>query len=298
MKWRIAEVTDPAAPEYLPFNHAERRLYEAEATWESPELTTFARPSPFPPPPRGRAPPVVSVSNTRTHRPLEPLERTGPVRRRGARVSLYLQSLVVSQFMYNPAPPSAQEAAVASDSDAYEWIELMNVGQSPLDLTPVRFTKGIDFDFAGSTVDHARSRASASLVVKNLAAFNARYAGQVAGLAIAGEWQAGDSLSNGGEQIKLSFGAGTADSRLCLRRLAPMARRCRSQRLRPRPRQAGVPPRPRRRHKLALEQTAVRFAGPPAPVNESRGVRSAGMATACPWSHAHSPFERKRARPA
>ena len=41
---------------------------------------------------------------------------------------------------------------VAQSADSFEWIELKNVGPGPLDLTPVRFTKGIDFDFAGSAV--------------------------------------------------------------------------------------------------------------------------------------------------
>jgi CotH kinase protein/Lamin Tail Domain len=210
LKWRIAEITDPAAPEYLPFNHAERRLYEAEATWESPELPTF---SPAITIPASGARPGSTCRVRVKHK-----DSTGrwshwsePVQFVAAEpeVSLYLQSLVVSQFMYNPAPPSAQEAAVASDSDAYEWIELMNIGQSPLDLTPVRFTKGIDFDFAASSVATLLP-GQRVLIVKNLAAFNARYGGQVAGTPIAGEWQAGDSLSNGGEQVKLSFGAGTA----------------------------------------------------------------------------------------
>jgi hypothetical protein len=85
----------------------------------------------------------------------------------------------------------------------------MNVGAGTLELTPVRFTKGIDFDFASSGVT-SLAPGQRVLVVKNLAAFNARYGPIVGGTPVAGEWQPGDSLNNGGEEIKLSFGAGTA----------------------------------------------------------------------------------------
>jgi hypothetical protein len=47
------------------------------------------------------------------------------------------------------------------------------------------------------------------VVVKNTAAFNARYAAVSGSIRIAGAWQGSDNLSNGGEEIKLSFGAGT-----------------------------------------------------------------------------------------
>ena len=45
------------------------------------------------------------------------------------------------------------------------------------------------------------------LIVKNQAAFASRYG---AGLPVAGEWDLNDKLSNGGENLKLSLGSGTA----------------------------------------------------------------------------------------
>jgi hypothetical protein len=45
--------------------------------------------------------------------------------------------------------------------------------------------------------------------VKNLAAFEIRY-GFGFGLPVAGEWESGQNPSNGGERLKLSYGAGTA----------------------------------------------------------------------------------------
>jgi hypothetical protein len=75
-------------------------------------------------------------------------------------------------------------------------------------MTNIRFTKGIDFDFAGSSVT-SLAPGERAVVVKNAAAFNARYAAVLGSIRVAGAWQASDSLSNAGEQIKLSFGAGT-----------------------------------------------------------------------------------------
>ncbi len=42
--------------------------------------------------------------------------------------------------------------------------------------------------------------------MRNQAAFESRYS---AGLPIAGEWQSGDKIDNGGENMKLSYGAGS-----------------------------------------------------------------------------------------
>ena len=75
---------------------------------------------------------------------------------------------------------------------------------SNLDLRDLRFTKGIDFDFLNSNIEFIGPQEHL-LVVKNLKAFEMRYG---SGLPIAGQWEEGDRLSNGGERIKLSFGAG------------------------------------------------------------------------------------------
>ena len=58
----------------------------------------------------------------------------------GPDLSALQQDLVISEIMYNPA--SGQE---------HEYIELFNIGDSTLDLTDLRFTKGIDFDFPAGT---------------------------------------------------------------------------------------------------------------------------------------------------
>jgi hypothetical protein len=105
--------------------------------------------------------------------------------------------------MFNPPAPSGDELTISTENDDFEFIEIHNVSTQAIDLTGVRFTKGIDFDFPAGT---QLAPGSFILIVKNQAAFEARYG---PGLPVAGNYGA-DNLSNGGEQIKLSLGAGTA----------------------------------------------------------------------------------------
>lgn len=206
MKWRIAEVTDPAAPGYLPYANIGPRKYEIESSWESPEITTFSSSITIPP---------VAARPGGTYRVrVRHKDAAGrwshwsaPRQFTAAEpdVTVYLNSLIVSRFMYNPPEPIGPEAAVSINGDDFEWVELMNAGTGTLDLSPIRFTKGVDFDFAGSAITTLAPGARV-LVVKNLAAFQARYG---TGLPIAGEFLSGN-LSNSGEIIKVSFGAGTA----------------------------------------------------------------------------------------
>ncbi len=210
LKWRIAEATDPSAPGYLPYSHLARRAYEIENAWESEVLTSL---------PATLSAPAIAARPGGSYRArVKHLDSTGRWSHWSAPVSftasepdvtIYLQSLVISAISYHPAPPTPAEAAVNPDPEAYEWIELMNVGTAPLDLTPVRFTKGIDFDFSASSVT-ILAPGQRVLVVRNLAAFTARYGTSLGGTPIAGAWQVGDALSNSGEQLKLSYGAGTA----------------------------------------------------------------------------------------
>lgn len=100
---------------------------------------------------------------------------------------------MITEIMYNPL----------GGSD-YEYIEVKNIGNTALNLSDVRFTKGVDFDFPLNTM---LDSGEFLLVVRNQATFESRYG---TGLPIAGEWELGDNLGNGGEQLKLSLGAGTA----------------------------------------------------------------------------------------
>jgi hypothetical protein len=209
MKWRLAEVTDPSAPGFNPYDRTTPRAYEITASWESEDLTTFQSTLTMP---------AIAARPGGTYRArVKHKDSTGrwshwsaPVQFTAAQpdVQPYLDALVVSQFLYNPAPPTPEEAAVAADAQEYEWLELLNVGSTPLDLSPVRLTKGVDFDFAGSAVTTLPAGGRV-LVVKNAVAFAARYAAAFPGIPVAGAWEAGQSLNNGGEEIKVSHGAGT-----------------------------------------------------------------------------------------
>jgi hypothetical protein len=97
--------------------------------------------------------------------------------------------LVVSELMYHPAGDGLAE-----------FIELLNISDSvTLDLTDVRFTQGVEFNFTNSAI---RSLAPGArvLIVRDLAAFTALHG---AGHSVAGVFANGSALSNGGESIKL-----------------------------------------------------------------------------------------------
>jgi hypothetical protein len=195
MEWRVGETCNPATPNYV---EGERWVYEVDTFWSSGELTTFGSQFDVP---------TIAVREGRTYRARvrhkgnderwshwsAPVEFTA-----GAPdIQTYLDGLVISEIMYNP-----------TGGGDLEFVEIMNIGPVALDLSDVRFTKGIDFDFAGSNITSI-DPGERVLVVKSLASFEAEYG---AGLSVAGEYQfsTSSSLSNSGEQLKLSFGAGSA----------------------------------------------------------------------------------------
>ena len=120
--------------------------------------------------------------------------------------------LRISEVMYNPpAASDAERAAGFTDKDDFEFIELVNISDSPLDLTGVRFvqvqvegqTEGVAFDFSSGAIREL-GPGERVLVVEDVGAFAARYG---EGLPVAGVWSGG--LGNGGEQITLVAGETT-----------------------------------------------------------------------------------------
>lgn len=101
-------------------------------------------------------------------------------------------NLAITEINYNPAP-----GPEASDAQLFEFLELRNIGTTEIDLTGVRITEGVTFDFAGAAIT-ALAPGDYVLVVKDAQAFAARYG---TGLPVAGEY--GGSLSNSGETITL-----------------------------------------------------------------------------------------------
>ncbi|HEX2748362.1 MAG TPA: lamin tail domain-containing protein, partial [Verrucomicrobiales bacterium] len=122
-------------------------------------------------------------------------------------VSAYAAALRVTEINYNPGALTAAEIAAPGwnplwDEQEMEFIELRNISGSAIDLTDVRFTKGVNFDFPAAFSLAAGANA---VLVKNPAAFAIRYPG----VTTAGTYGA-DNLANGGEEVKLSYGAGAA----------------------------------------------------------------------------------------
>ncbi len=99
--------------------------------------------------------------------------------------------LVITEIMYNPDPDPAKD---------YEFIELKNVGATPLDLKGFRFSNGIDFTFTNSLT---LAPGGLGVLVKDPAAFTARF-GEVAN--VAGQYTG--ALENNGERIVLEGPAG------------------------------------------------------------------------------------------
>lgn len=208
MKWRIAEVTDPDTEGFDPYSRTNPRTYEMETVWESELITAFSNTVILPalesrPGKTYRARVRHLDSEGRWSHWSPPLQYvTG-----APDISAFQQQLVVAEIMYNPAPPvTAAELAATDRNSDFEYLVLQNIGNTPLDLTNVRLTKGVDFDFASGTILNAGAKI---FLVKNAAAFGARYGAAADSVLIAGEWDSTDNLNDGGENIRIAYGAGS-----------------------------------------------------------------------------------------
>lgn len=182
--------------------------FEWTAIWESGELSSFA--------PSIDVPSIGKVGRTYRAR-VRHQDNTGrwsnwsePVQFGVSTPSIqpYLDALVISKIMYHPLPPSGTEllAMPGLVENDFEWIEIMNIGVVPLDLNDLRFTKGIEFDFINGSKSTI-APGERLLVVANLAAFNLRHGHASTPEFVLGAFS--KNLSNSGELVKLSFGAGT-----------------------------------------------------------------------------------------
>ncbi|MBL9139479.1 MAG: lamin tail domain-containing protein [Verrucomicrobiales bacterium] len=116
-------------------------------------------------------------------------------------------SVRFSEVHYHPAGPTAEELAAqpALTADDFEFVELWNSTDVPVDLYPLRFVRGLDFSFRTSSVPVLQAKARL-LVVRNRPAFLLRY-GAALGSVIAGEYQGG--LNDGEEAIRLETDSGS-----------------------------------------------------------------------------------------
>jgi hypothetical protein len=106
--------------------------------------------------------------------------------------------------MYRPSAATPEESTngYANRKD-FEYLELMNISSSPLDLGGTSFTTGIAYTFPLGTVLPVGERV---VIVKNLAGFNYRYAEKAPG-PIAGVFTG--SLANEGETLTLANAEGS-----------------------------------------------------------------------------------------
>ena len=113
--------------------------------------------------------------------------------------------VVVSELDYHPRAPSVAEITAGfTDADDFEFIELFNPDSYSLDLTGVRISDGVEFDFTGSGVE-CLSAGERVVVVNNAAAFTLRY-GFDPQVRVAGEYRG--RFSNAGERVELVDAAG------------------------------------------------------------------------------------------
>jgi len=96
-------------------------------------------------------------------------------------------NLVISEIMYNP-----------DGSDESEFIEFLNIGNEVVDLSGVKFTEGLDFEFPLGMMLAAGERIVA---VRNEPAFEALYGMAVP---VAGVFLNDNVLNNGGDRLTLA----------------------------------------------------------------------------------------------
>ncbi len=114
--------------------------------------------------------------------------------------SLVQQYLRITEIMYHPAATNAGSPYPRED---YEYIELKNIGPSPLNLVGVHFTNGVEFAFTATNALTSLAPGQIVVLVKNPAAYVSRYG---AGATIAGTFAG--ALDSKGERVKLDDSVG------------------------------------------------------------------------------------------
>ncbi len=110
--------------------------------------------------------------------------------------------IVISEINYNPAAPTPEELASIGtlDNDDFEFLEILNRGESTVNLLGAHFTNGLDFEFPEYEIEPGER----VVVARDLAAFELRYGTDAT---VLGSFTDG-GLSNGGEELAIADLAG------------------------------------------------------------------------------------------
>ena len=103
--------------------------------------------------------------------------------------------LRITEIMYHPVDPASGNA---NNQDNFEYLEVKNIGATPLNVNRFRIRGGLDFDLPNEVLapgEHA-------VIVKHLAAFRERYG---SGPRVLGVYT-NDSLANDGDRLILEGG--------------------------------------------------------------------------------------------
>lgn len=117
-------------------------------------------------------------------------------------------NLVLSAIHYHPTAPTQAELAAGFDNRRdFEFMELRNIGNQRVDLRGMTFTSGIDFTFASDAAVLELGPGETLVLCANVEAYRLRYRFDDN---IAGAFQNGTRLNNGGERITLMSASGEA----------------------------------------------------------------------------------------
>ncbi|MCA9197739.1 MAG: tandem-95 repeat protein [Planctomycetales bacterium] len=205
MEWRIAEITDPAAPAFDP-----NAKFKPEwmADWESGELTDYAAEI---------QPPSTAVSAGHTYRARvrmqddsgrwshwsAPLQFTASA----PETTSLADAVRIAEIHYHPANPTVAEVLAGfNDADDFEFIELVNISDRVIDLSGLALVQeivegeveGVTFEFAGGAVLQLEP-GQRVVVAEDVGAFQFRYGSNVP---LAGEWSGG--LANSSELLTMA----------------------------------------------------------------------------------------------
>jgi len=110
-------------------------------------------------------------------------------------------NLAISEIMYHASAPTPNEISAGFlDEDAFEFIELMNIGSNEVDLDGAQFTSGINYALP-ATIIPVGGRV---IIARDRSGFLSRHPG-VAAMLLPGEYGIADTnkISNSGELIVL-----------------------------------------------------------------------------------------------